>query len=132
MSNKVVVVHSNHQFCGYHSDSDYEGNAIFEDDLLGVFYVSRKKAHRFLSRYARSVGARYLGGNYAYKDPEDERYSSEQESVQIMDPGEFLFEFGSLRGDLDKAKELLGEVAEKDMSGYLATVDECCSNYDPF
>lgn len=131
MSKKVVVVRCAHVFCGYHSDSDYWGNAIFEDSPLDVRYVSKKKAKRVLADMASKAGFTILDcGTVAVAKPEDPRYPDEHQHMEIMSPAEFLFKFGVLRDY--QAEAYLGAISDKDRLRYEAEISDIVDNYDPY
>lgn len=133
MSKKLVVVYYEHRFYGYRSDSDFDGNAIFGDDLLDVMYVSSRKAKKVLSKYAAAKGLVVVGdGTSAFSVPEDPRYSTERRYIDLLTPGSFLFDFGSLRGEFEQAKSYLGRISSKDQAKYDNEVDTLAEEYDPF
>lgn len=133
MSKKVVVVHCDHVFCGYHSDYDYDGNAIFGDFLISAFYVSPKKARKLLADQARKKGLTVVGdGSVAVGKPKDTRYESEHEYMTIYSPANFLFEFGVLREDQVQAEAAIGDISVKDRRKYEAIIADLADSYDPY
>lgn len=133
MSKKVVVIHYNHRFCGYHNDVDYEGNAVFDDELFEAAYVSTKKAKKVLADYARKLGMTVLGdGTVAVAKPANQNYPSEHEYLSIETPGLFLFDFGTMVGDILQADSYLGKISKKDRARYDAYLKEKIESYGLF
>lgn len=133
MSKKLVLVHYVHEFCGYRSDCDYDGNAIFGDNLLEAQYVSKRKSKRILSRAAAAGGLEVCGDRtLALGKPEDPRYSTEREYLELMTPEDYLFGFGSLQGRSTEIKAILGKMASKDEARYDKAIQKLAEEYDPF
>lgn len=133
MSKKVVVVQYDHVFRGYHSDYDYEGNAIFGDFLISSEYVSRKKARKVLADRARKGGFTVIGnGLVAVAKPLNPNYPSEHQYLSIMSPEEFLFELGVLQADMPRAEAALGKMSAKDRKKYEALMSTLADSYDPY
>lgn len=114
MKGKRIILHYEHKFTGYISDSDYDGNAQFYNEPLNIFYVPARKAKKQLELYARQQGMTVDPSRYfAEGNPRNPHYEYERERVRIMTVLDFISDYGT------EALDYLGTISEKDLRRYL-------------